>query len=238
MKLVAYAHLLRAAVRIVRDPSKLDEVFVIAGRLKDVNRKDLEAVATFARAYPDGARALASRERLALDLATLEQLPVGSLGRMHAAMLRERGLDPADIPTLAADDEPSFVQAHLYETHDLWHTLTGFDVDVAGELGLQGFYAAQLPGTLPITLLTLGLLNTLLFAFGDRRRRLEAIATGWRMGREARQIFGAPWATWLARPLGELRAELGVVPAPPFDGPALEPAPPPPVSAEAPQLAA
>jgi ubiquinone biosynthesis protein Coq4 len=33
-----------------------------------------------------------------------------------------------------------------YETHDIWHVVTGFHTDVAGELGLQAFYLAQFPG--------------------------------------------------------------------------------------------
>ena len=53
-------------------------------------------------------------------------------------------LDPKDIlvPENVGSDF-DYVRAHLRETHDVWHPVTGFDTDVAGELGLQAFYLAQ-----------------------------------------------------------------------------------------------
>jgi ubiquinone biosynthesis protein Coq4 len=34
----------------------------------------------------------------------------------------------------------AYVLSHLYEMHDLWHAVIGFETDVAGELALQAFY--------------------------------------------------------------------------------------------------
>ena len=60
--------------------------------------------------------------------------------------------------------------------------MTGYKTDVAGELGLQAFYAAQAPGGLPWMLLAMGFLNTALYAMNEREARFEAIARGWEMG--------------------------------------------------------
>ncbi len=32
---------------------------------------------------------------------------------------------------------------HLYQTHDIWHVVTGWGNDLPGEVGLGGFYSAQ-----------------------------------------------------------------------------------------------
>jgi ubiquinone biosynthesis protein COQ4 len=197
---------------LVRHPEHLDRVFEIADALSQSHTEVLEAMRdTFAR-DPRGAKALAEKPRLRVDLPALSKLPVGTLGRAFADHLRKNGLDPASIPTLPAETDIAFVRAHLYETHDVWHAVTGFAADPAGELGLQAFYAAQTPGNLPLLLMAVGLLNTGLFATGDRDRRLEAISRGWAMGRRARPLFGMRWDEVWSRPLGEIRESLGVEP--------------------------
>ena len=99
----------------------------------------------------------------------------------------------AAIPTLPVSDEFTFIRAHLYETHDVWHAVTGFGADVAGELGLQAFYGAQAPSTLPLFLLAMGFLNTAIYSPDERERRIDAIARGWEMGRNAQALFGVRW---------------------------------------------
>jgi ubiquinone biosynthesis protein Coq4 len=195
---------------LVRHPEHLDRVFEIADALSDSHPKELEAMRVEFARDARGAAALADKPRLRVDAGALSKLPAGTLGRVFAEHLRKNGLDPASIPTLPAETETAFMRAHLYETHDVWHAVTGFGADPAGELGLQAFYAAQTPGNLPLLLLAVGLLNTGFFAMADRERRLEAISRGWAMGRRARPFFGVRWDELWARPVSEVRASLGV----------------------------
>ena len=74
-----------------------------------------------------------------------------------------------------------------------WHAVTEFATDVAGELGLQAFYAAQGPGGLPLLLIAMGFLNSAIYAQGDRERRFQAVADGWEMGKRAESLFGVRW---------------------------------------------
>jgi ubiquinone biosynthesis protein Coq4 len=157
-----------------------------------------------------GAAALRDKPRLKVDLARLSSLPEGTLGRVYAEELKRRNLDPASIPTLRANTETEFVRAHLYETHDVWHAVTGFGTDVAGELGLQGFYAAQAPGGLPWVLLGLGMLNTAFYGLDDGERRLNAITLGWQIGKQAKPFFGTDWSSLWATPLDDVRRRLGI----------------------------
>lgn len=197
-----------AFVRLAANLSRLDDVFNLSDSL--VEPQTMRAMAAAARSDPQGAAALAERPRVRLVLAELRALPAGTLGHSYAELMIANGLDPADIPTLAAPDELSYLRAHLYETHDLWHVATGFATDVPGELGLQAFYAAQLPGKLPTAILAAGMLNTLLFAFDQRDARLREIARGWLIGRRSRPLFGARWNELLPLPLDAARARLGL----------------------------
>lgn len=199
----------RGFLRLVRDPSKLDEVFAILDSLES-GKSGKEIGEAFA-SNPRYAEALRRRARIGrIDLAALSALPLGTLGRTFADEMKARALDPAAIQL--RDDDGSvegYVFAHLRETHDVWHTATGFDVDVAGELGLQAFYLSQFPAKLSMIILALGLLNTFFYAEGDYQRRMDAIARGWEIGRHA-NIFGFDWAAHWATPLEEVRAKIGL----------------------------
>ena len=212
MRILTGIKMLWSAIRLTRDPNRLDEVFVIADKLAQEDTAMVDVMIDHARKSTVGALALRERPRLGvLPLAKLREMPEGTLGREFASFLDQRGLDPASLPQRVASEERSYLLAHLYETHDLWHTVTGFHTDVEGELGLQAFYAAQIQGKLPLALLAIGLLNTLLYAFGERMNRMDAIVRGFQMGRSAAPFFGVRWAEKLEQPLSEVRRELGIV---------------------------
>ena len=206
------ARALWSFVDLVRHPEHLDRVFEIADAMSGQRRDVLERMRDHFATDPRGAAALREQPRLVVDLGTLGALPAGTLGRTFADHMRANGLDPSALPTLPSTDDVQFMRAHLYETHDVWHAVTGFATDVAGELGLQAFYAAQTPGGLPLLLIAMGFLNSAIYAADDRERRFQAVVDGWQMGRRAESLFGVHWNELWDRPVDEVRALLGVKP--------------------------
>ncbi|WP_394825246.1 Coq4 family protein [Pendulispora albinea] len=202
---------LHAFVSVVRNTKRLEPVFALADSLE--NDKFLVPVIEDLKRTEEGATALATLRRLPpWDLPALASYPEGSLGKSFYDHLRTAKIDPSALPTLPASDPRAYVRAHLYETHDLWHALTGFDVDEAGELGLQAFYLAQFRSPLALAILAAGFLNTALYAMEDRVRRMDAISVGWGMGRFAKPIFGIDWESLLAEPISEVRKRYRVMP--------------------------
>ncbi len=196
---------------LVRDPNRLNDVFVISESLQkpELLQRMVHHVKGLDDGYPG--EALQTRPRLGkVDLDELAAYPAGTLGHAFAAHMKANGLDPSALPIEPAGDETSFVYAHLYETHDIWHTVTGFHTDVAGELGLQAFYLAQLPTRLAGILLSGGLVNMMMGNFEDRDRRMTAIARGWTMGKHARPLFGIDWRSLWSEPLSTLQARYRV----------------------------
>ena len=204
--------LARGAWRVAKDPDRLDEVIAIADTLGETD--GFRDIVAYVAALPDGAAVMANRPRIDLDLPRLRQLPDGSFGREAARFLDARGLDPADLPRRRADDGASWVRAHLFESHDLWHVATGFDTDVAGEAGLQAFYLAQFPARLATILLGIIMLNTFVWKFDERDARMDAIARGWQLGKRAAPLLGVRWGDLWAVPLADVRARLSL----PTDG--------------------
>lgn len=197
--------------RLVRDPSRLEQVFTILDTLE--KHGGGEAIVRYFADDPAHREAFVKRPRIGRpDLEALAKLPEGTLGRVFADEMRSRGLEPAAIEVKPDDGtDAGYVFSHLRETHDVWHTATGFDVDVAGELGLQAFYVTQFCAQLSLVILSMGLLNTAFFVPGEREARMDAIARGWQLGRRSRSLFGFDWAAHWATPLAEVRAKLGLV---------------------------
>ena len=195
--------------KVVKDPNRLQDVFEFANAV--FTRERASGILERLHEQPSCARALHAQKRLPpIDLDRLAAMPEGSLGHAFARHMRANGLDPAALPTYESHDEATYFRAHIYETHDLWHVVTGFATDVAGELGLQAFYFAQIRGAVPMVILTAGILNTSLFARADHEARFTAIAEGWMRGLQARPLFGIDWEAQWERPLAEIRAELGL----------------------------
>jgi ubiquinone biosynthesis protein Coq4 len=196
--------------RLARDPRELDRVFQMRDSATDP--KMMTAVMNRLRREPGVEAAFAKRARLgAFTLAELRALPEGSLGRAYGAFMEKNGLTPEAIPHVEDDGGPEYMRAHLYETHDLWHVVTGFGPDPAGEAGLQAVYAAQLPGMLPAALVSALLLNAAIERSSVKtKERFDAVARGWELGQRAKMLFGYPWRERFATPLEDVRRELGI----------------------------
>ena len=68
--------------------------------------------------------------------------------------------------------------------------ITGFGTDVAGELGVQGFYAAQAPNSHALLLIGGGMLNTMLYNIDKQDETMKAIVKGWLLGKASQVLFG------------------------------------------------
>jgi len=212
MNPVPLARLVWSMARLTGNLDRLAQVFEINEHMMKLRTAADEAatLADFAAA-PAGADAVRSRRRLPREaLLATDALPPDTLGGAYAAAMRARGLSPDAIPHIEPKSDIEYVVAHYYETHDLWHVLTGFDTDPAGEAGLQAFYLAQGRAYLPFFVISSVLLNTALFAYEDRVARLDAIARGWTLGKRAQRLVGIDWHPHLARPLADVRRELGL----------------------------
>jgi ubiquinone biosynthesis protein COQ4 len=195
-----------------QNPNRLDQVFEIADTGE--NQAVLQEVATWVAQDPDAERSLREMPRIgSLSLDELEKNPEGSLGREFALHMRKNGLDPAAIPVPEIGaNRLRYVKAHLRETHDVWHVVTGMGTDVAGEIGLQAFYLAQLPSRLSAMLIAMGFLHVASVNPGARDAMMSEVVRGWAIGKRAKMFFGVDWKAYWARPLSEVRDMLRVDP--------------------------
>ena len=171
----------------------------------------LQLVVEFLSRTPEGRQAFQERPRLGkVDLHQLHQLPENTLGYIYADHMLKNGFTPPPVREIA-DDDYSFLGAHLGETHDIWHVVTDCDTNKAGEIELEAFYVAQIyPSRFWLALLSKNLLKTAIEDIELCDQHMDALSIGWRRGKQARPLFGIQWNKLWETPLENLRTQLNL----------------------------
>lgn len=171
----------------------------------------LEKVANFLRQTPQGEKAFKERPLLGeIDLEQLHQLPKNTLGYLYADNMLRNNLKPIEVKKTEFSDS-SYVNIHIAETHDIWHIVTGCDIDKPGEITLEAFYVAQLAGDrLFISLLAKNLLKAAIEEIELCETIMNALTRGWMMGKQAKPLFGIEWNRLWEKPVEDIRASFNI----------------------------
>ena len=209
----------RKALRaLIRDPERTEQVFELVQALGgDGGEGQYQRFL----AEPDGPALLRDRPSLLAALSdreALEALPAGSLGRAYAAFMSEEhleagGLVDASLRVRDADGdldaERRWFFDRLRDMHDLWHVLTGYGRDLAGEAANLAFTYGQTRtrgiGAIVLTAMVRGPKTP---ACHWQRYLFRA----WRRGRRARVLAAVRYEEILPKPLAEVRESLRIEP--------------------------
>jgi ubiquinone biosynthesis protein COQ4 len=147
-----------------------------------------------------------------VDLKQLHQLPKHTLGYAYAEHMLRNGLTPLSVNKIP-NDPFVFLGAHIGETHDIWHVVTGCDTDKPGEVQLEAFYVAQInPDRLFLALLAKNLLKTVMYEVELCEQIMDGLTQGWMMGKRAKPLFGVQWNRLWETPLEGVRESLNIAP--------------------------
>jgi len=206
----------RAIRRVFADPDATEHVFEVIDALQGPNLKRIRARL---RRSDIGSRLLETKPNLLpllSDRDALRALPEGSLGRAYLAFVESEGISADGLVEASVgarksgiDGEFLWIKDWLRDTHDLWHTVLGYKGDLVGEAALLAFSHYE-TGNLGV-----GAIAALAWIKLGRVTdpRLGARATvrdGRRLAKQAAWFLEVPWHEWLARPLDDVRRDLGV----------------------------
>ena len=206
---------LRALRALAADPDETSHVFTIIDSLS--GRAPDHLVGLFHR---DATGERLMRERPALvpilaDRARLRAMPAGSLAHAYLAFVESEGITADGLVDASekgrtgvheAGSELEFAGQRMRDTHDLWHTVTGYKGDLLGETSLLAFNVPQVwnPGIALIVLLGIYRIREL--------RVLPMVARGFLSGLRAVYLPAIDWEVLLPLPIDEVRARLRIAP--------------------------
>ncbi|MBW4551123.1 MAG: hypothetical protein KME35_08440 [Aphanocapsa sp. GSE-SYN-MK-11-07L] len=189
-----------------------DGDFGVINKLADVMAEpnSLQAMFDYLSSLPEGKLAFLERPRVGtVDLPTLAQLPADSFGYAYAQHMLANHLNPISAGPVETDLQ--YLGAHITETHDIWHVITGCNTNILGEIQLEAFYVAQLQSTrFWLALLTKNLLKAVVYDIEASSQYMKAICQGWQLGKQAKPLFGMPWQQLWSEPLQTIRANLNL----------------------------
>lgn len=205
---VIYEHFIQLVKAPYGDFSGIDQLAKALGDIPTLNQ-----IREFLSRHPEGKRAIQERSRLGkVDLQQLHQLPKNTLGYCYADHMLRNGFNPP--PTVEiADNDFVYMTAHIGETHDIWHVVTGCDTDKAGEIKLEAFYVAQIyRSRLFVSLLAKNLLKTAIDDIDLCEQHMDALTEGWLMAKQAKPLFGIQWNQLWETSLEDIRSSLNIAP--------------------------
>jgi ubiquinone biosynthesis protein Coq4 len=186
-----------------------DAINRLSNTLNDA--ESLKLIVEFVSRHQQGRIAFLERPRLGnVDLQQLLTLPQNTLGYVYADHMIINGLTPLQASSI--DSDYQFLAAHITETHDLWHVVTGFDTKLIGEIKLEAFYVAQLYASrFWLALLAKNLLKAVVYDIEIAGKYLDAITQGWTMAQRAKPLFGIRWNSLWETPLEDVRSSLNII---------------------------
>ena len=206
----------RAYFSLVEDPNDTVRVFKLQDKmLRATSSETRQAIIDFIKQDPAVAQCIEQRY-VAPDykVADLAQCQPGTLGYAYYRHMSDNGFTPDFFPAVKLDDELGYFELRMRQTHDIWHVVAGYSPSVEDEIGLQTFYAAQMPGPMfNAVLVSAGLLHGVTRNQKLIKPILNAISKGWEQGIAVRHMQAAKWEEMWNRSLEEIRQEYKVKPA-------------------------
>lgn len=150
------------------------------------------------------------------DLDALAALPQHTFGYAYARFMLDNGLSPFVLTDEVAPEvrRRNAFAIRYATTHDMFHVLLGFDTSWPGELGVLGFAVGQgYTGWQVFAAVLAFVLYPFLCGFRVRAL-IRAWRRGLRLGRRASYLLALPLEQRFEEDLGDLRAELGLLPEP------------------------
>ena len=218
-----YLRGLRALGRWVSDPRSEDgvahafeAVFCLAGPTIERELKQFAA-------HPVGARLLEEKPDLLdfiADKGRMAAMPAGSFGRAYYDFMdRPNVADARAFAELAGiektcarlgwDGDVAWFMERMSHSHDLFHVLSGYGSDIAGEGAVIWFTYGQYP--LPVLWGILGILAGVRPKVGWRRWH-RYLLQAYRRGQECSPLACADYERLFPLPLEEVRRQLGITP--------------------------
>ncbi|WP_416670711.1 Coq4 family protein [Egbenema bharatensis] len=199
---------LQGFMEFVKNPNNTESVFDIAEAM--ARTEATTGSVTYLKSIPEVAQIIEERYIAPPpNLQELLSLPQDSLGYIYSSHMTEVNFDPEFYRKVMVQDDFTYIALRMRQTHDIWHIITGFGVDVASEIGLQAFQLAQNHSPMAVMLMAGALLN-MIRSCQNIDALMQMISRGYHLGLQAKPFLAQKWEEGWEKPLAEWRSELGI----------------------------
>lgn len=154
-------------------------------------------------------------ERYWPKIPTLQQLegyPPGSFGHEAFLFFKKWNLDVDLFPEPDFSSMQAYLTSRIYQSHDFWHVLAGYDTSLEQELALQAFGVGQYKQPISLAIIAGGLIHVLQKHPDQAVPALAQIADGFERGSNAANLLTSPIFEKLFEPLAKVRSDLNIAP--------------------------
>jgi ubiquinone biosynthesis protein Coq4 len=198
---------LQGFLSIINNGVNLKDSYAMSPALAKQGVYDAEV--TYAKSNPEIAQLFEERYLAPTpDLDELLKLPEDSLGFAYASYLRAEGYVQDFYPAIEIVDDASYYYMRVQQTHDIWHTVTGW-FDTIGGVKLAAFQVAQTRSSLLTLVITAGILNAIKMN-KDITPTVRFLQEGYNVGSQAKPFLAQKWEEAWEKPLSDWRAGLNV----------------------------
>lgn len=223
-RVVSQASVVRTLALMIQEPTA-ERVLALEWHLTRLaTPADVDKYLSAMRSCPATAKMMDERWLPpAYSLDDLERCAPGTLGHAYRGHMIENDLRPDFFEAIDPSDDFAYARLRMYQTHDLWHAVTGYPTTVLGEIGIIGFYLGHFErhmgdragAAAAFSAILAG--TTVLHAALIRQDRIthtfRALVEGWTRGQAAEPFFAVHWEEQWDRPLVDLRRALHVGPS-------------------------
>ncbi len=199
---------LQAFLSFVNDGMSIEALFDVDAAL--TNHEVTAAEITYLKSHPEIAQLFEERYIApTVDLEELLKLSEDSLGFVYASNLRAANFKQGFYPKVELKDDVSYLALRMRQTHDIWHTVTGYGFDPIGGIKLGGFHLAQNRDPVMVMVIAGEIMNTIKMN-RDLNQIISFLQEGYDVGTKAKPFLGQKWEDAWEKPIAKWRAELNI----------------------------
>jgi ubiquinone biosynthesis protein COQ4 len=202
---------LHGFMEFVKNPNNTESVFDLAEAM--AHTEAMAGSVAYLKSIPEVAAIIS--ERYIAPTPKLEELlafPEDSLGYAYSSQMTAANFDPEFYRKVDVQDDFTYIALRMRQTHDIWHTITGFGTDVPGEIGLQAFQLAQNHSPMAVMLMAGALLN-MIRNVQNIDGLMQLMSHGYHLGLQAKPLLAQKWEEGWEKPLAQWRSELNITTA-------------------------
>ncbi len=197
-------------LRFMQDPTKTEDIFhMTKAYQKSSEPERVEALLKPLLSIPELRKAYETRYWYQVPaLEELNQYPAGSFGKAAADFFNQGGLDIDFYPEPDFSSAESYFTSRVYQAHDFWHVLTGYDTSLEGEIAIQAFMTGQ--NCMPLSVVIIaGALTHFIENHPEKATSImRTITEAFHLGERSKNLMAVPVLERLKEPLEQVRRDL------------------------------